>query len=570
MVGSRKIVRDAQKLQIETDVLIVGSGGAGLFAAIEAAKQDLDVTLVSKGITGRCGSTMNAYPAIQAPLRHVDKRDSPEIFLKDVVTAGHYLSNQELVMAIAKEATQPILWLDRVGAPFEKLPDGKFKQRDVPRLSTYPRVFYMQSPLCGPPIVLSLMSEIQRLNIKLLEDTMVTNLLTENRSVIGATAFDIRKGTLIVLKAKSTILATGSAAEIYPVSMPPRNNTGDGYAIAYRAGAELVDMEFVKFYVTAIFPESVRGVQSHARFFYEAGAKAVYNKLEDVVDLKFTADHGSPSAILSEVQAGRGSKHGGVYFDLSSIQPDAYKSTGRFETGRFLPRLGIKILELGPSAFGIDGGIKVDGKCKSSLPGLYAAGDVAGGFRGATYLGATGMIFALTSGIIAGKSAAKQAGSMDMPAISEDQVEAEQGRILAFLERKPKNGLRPWKLRRRLQNFMYKHVGLMRNESGLMRAVREIENLKKNDVPRLYVTSNAKTFNTEWFEALEVVNLLDTAELVARAALTRTESRGDHVRGDYPKEDNRNWLKNIMTKMEEGKMILKPVPVALNRLKPED
>jgi fumarate reductase (CoM/CoB) subunit A len=551
--------------EVDTDVLIAGSGGAGMFAAIEAIKKKQRVFMVTKGTMGRDGSTIHAYSVIQSPLGHEDPRDNPEVFCEDIIERGFRIANRKLVKAVTEASTRPVLDLDKWGVPFKKKPDGKLVQEEsfIPRLSTYARVIQFPGPLSGPPIALALRRKVCELGIDLLEYSMVTNLLTNQGAVVGGMVLDKRNGNIYVVKAKTVILATGACSEVYKVSFPPRSNTGDGQAIAYRAGAEMVDMEFAKFHNMVLYPESCRGVNVHAMQLIEAGAKLPYDRLGEAIDIELDphihSDHGNPLKVLSIVRSGKGSEYGGVYFDVGGVSSESFNKDGCFEVGRFLPRLGTSIMEIGAGVLVIDGGVKVDENCESSVKGLYATGDLLGGFWGASYIGATGVILALTSGCIAGRHAAKQASKMKTPDVSKVQIKVEFSRLTNLLEKRRKDGIRPSVMRKTLQEVMHKYVGIMRHEKGLRKAIEEIQGMKK-EILRLSVSSPNKVFNNEWGEALEVSNLVETSEMIARAALMRTETRGDHHREDFPNEDQK-WRKNIIIKREGGRIKLTTQPV---------
>jgi len=550
--------------ELETDVLVVGSGGAGMFAAIEAVKGGQRVLMVTKGTMGRDGSTIHAFPVIQSPLGHEDTRDNPEVFAEDIMKRGGQISNGKLVRAVAEASIQPVLDLDQWGVPFKKREDGRFIQEEsyVPRLSTYPRVIELPGPLSGTPIALALRRRISQLDIDLMEYSLLTSLLTDRGVVVGGVILDRRRGDIYVVKAKAVVLATGACSEVYKTSLCPRSNTADGQAIAYRVGAEMVDMEFARFYNSALYPESIRGVNVHAKQLIAAGAKLPYDRSGGEADVGLDpqhSDHGDPVRVFSVVRSGKGSERGGVYFDITGVASESFHDIGCFETGRFLPRLGTSVLELGPGVLVIDGGVRVNADCESSVGGLYATGDLLGGFWGASYTGATGVILALSSGCIAGRSAAKRANSTKMPKPSRVRIKEEVDRLMQLLVRRRKDGVRPSELRTRLQETMGRGVGVVRSESGLKGAIEEIRGMKK-EISRLSISSSVKVFNNEWVEGLEVENLVETSEMMARAALMRTETRGDHRREDYPSTDEK-WMKSIVIKKEGGRMRLTTQPV---------
>jgi succinate dehydrogenase/fumarate reductase flavoprotein subunit len=550
--------------EVETDVLVVGSGGAGMFAAIEAVKEGQRVLIVTKGTMGRDGSTIHAFPVIQSPLGHEDSRDNPEVFAEDIMKRGGAISNYKVVRAVAEASIQPVLDLNRWGVPFKKKVDGRLIQDEsyVPRLSTYARVIELPGPLSGPPIALALRRKVSELDVHLMEYSMLTSLLTNQGGVVGGMILDRKSGDIYAVKAKAVVLATGACSEVYKTSLCPRSNTGDGQAIAYRAGAEMVDMEFVRFYNMALYPESIRGVNVHAKQLIAAGAKLPYDRSGEVADIGLDpehSDHGDPVKVFSVARSGRGSERGGVYFDVGSVALESFNRIGCFETGRFLPRLGTSVLELGPGVLVIDGGVGVNENCESSVGGLYATGDLLGGFWGASYTGATGVILALSTGCIAGRSAAKRASRIKIPRLNNDQIKKEVDRLTRLLVGKKRDGVRPSELRRSLQEVMSRCVWVVRSEKGLKKAIEEIQGMKK-EIPRLCVSSPIKVFNNEWVEALEMQNLVETSEMMARAALMREETRGDHRREDFPNEDP-EWKKNIVIKKEGGRMRLRTQPV---------
>lgn len=550
--------------EIETDVLVIGSGGAGMFAAIEAVKQNQRVLMVTKGTMGRDGSTLHAHSVIQCPLGHEDPRDNPDVFAEDIMKRGAQICNRKLVNAVTQASIQPVFDLDKWGVPFKKRTDGKFVQEEsfVPRLSTYARVIQFPGPLSGPPIALALRRRISQLNIQLMEYSVLTSLLTNQGIVAGGVILCKKNGNIYIVKAKAVVLATGSCAEVYKVSTCPRNLTGDGQAIAYRAEVEMVDMEFIRFNNKAIYPESIRGVNVHAKQLIEAGAKLPYDRSGGAVDIGLDpqhSDHGDPSKVFSVVKFRKRSQRGGIYFDIGGVSPEKLNNNGCFETGRFLPRLGTSILELGLGVLLSEGGVKVDESCESSVKGLYAAGDLLGGFWGAAYTGATGIILALSSGCIAGRNAAKSSSKMKTPEVKQTQIKLEVDQLNHLLERGEKDGIRPNELRRSLQEVMERYVGFVRNDKGLRKGIEEIQRMKK-ELPHLSILSPTKVFNNEWVEALEVCNLVETAEMIARAALMRTETRGGHRREDFPNMDN-GWVKNIIIRKESGKMRLTTQPV---------
>ncbi|MFX1519659.1 MAG: FAD-dependent oxidoreductase [Promethearchaeota archaeon] len=549
----------------ETDVLIIGSGGAGLIAAIKAHDRNVKVLIVSKSkLTSGC--TAWAMGGMQAAY---DPRDSQDIHFNDTVKGSAYLSNQHLARTMVAEAMERVHDLESYGTIFIK-EDGKFKLFPFSGCS-FARAVISTDPYAGG-FVKGLIEEVKRRGIEFIENTMITTLMTKNNKVIGALGINEQTGDLLVFNAKSTILATGGAGHLYPLTTNPSILTGDGYAMAYRAGAELMDMEFIQTRVCIIQPSGLRGqpppsdglVTIGGRFYNAYGErfmKKYYpDRVEDVTRAEMSL------AAFKEIKRGAATANGGVYNDLSGVAEDDLKRFTKFmnacETEGIDPTW--QPIEWAPGVHHFMGGIKINEKCETNLPGLFAAGEVTGGIHGANRMGGNALTDVIVFGARAGIYAAERALTGDMSKIDENQISAERDRIFKIYERK--DGKAVSEARKEILTIINLYAGVARNETDLNKGIDELERIKKEVLPFLYI-SDDKTFR-KLVAALEVENLVDVGLMVAKAAAIRKESRGAHYREDYPNRDDTNWLKNVVIKYFAGEMRLETQPVQLTELKP--
>ncbi len=356
--------------------------------------------------------------------------------------------------------------------------------------------------------------------------------------------------------------------------------TGDGHSMAYRAGAELVDMEFFQFFpISSIEPEiwpGRGGRRARGRSISLDHLKLsfhIYNKWGerfmaryDPVRMEYTTRAILACAIAREVAEGRGSKNGGVYISVTHLPSnllDQIEIIQHFKED-FNINLKKECLEYGPIAHYQIGGVKINEKCETTLEGLYAAGECAGGIHGSNRLGADAISDVLVFGCLAGKFAAMRAKNLNMPHLDENQVKVEQDRIFSYL--KVGEGPRPWTVKIKLQDLMQQHAGLYKTKDGLYKILQWIDKAKKDVMPNIMIRSDTKIFNTEWKEALELVNMLEVAEMICKASLMRTETRPTHQRGKYRNRDDKNWWKNIVIKQKDGEMYFETRPVVTTRI----
>jgi len=456
-----------------TDVLVVGNGGAGLRAAVEAAERGVQVILTSKLSPDQPNSTsvIGGWGTYRKPGEEED-------YFQMVVEEGNYLNDQELAWIYAHEVVERMPELRRFGVKMH------LEVCEQERAGAVRELWYFPGPKgrLGDAIRKPLRQSAEKMGVIILDNTLVTKLLTSNHTVIGATALDLVTGDMTLISAKAIILATGGASGLYARQNNPHGTTGDGYALAYSAGAELVDMEFDTFMMS---PEQL------------------YNLFSGDPD---------ESEILSST--------GGAHYSC--------------------------------------GGIRVDQKRCSTIDGLYAAGEVAGGTFGSARLGGSSVGDIIVSGYWAGRNAAETASSRDRIALEEDQIAQEVDRLREILNR---DGPSPNTLRKEIRKVMWEKVGPIRREASLKEALEELQRLR--DKSKEMGAKNLQELCT----AIEVEFMLDVGEVIATAALKRRESRGAHWRLDHPNPDNKEWLKNIIIfRGPDGRPIIKVVPVAMTRI----
>lgn len=576
---------------IATDVLIVGSGGAGSTAAIAAAKSGLKVTIATKGRIGKCGATVTGDADLDVDSRSLKERfsqlrgsttlDSKEKFFEDVVRGGKFLNDQELVKIHCEEAP------DRL----QDLIDWGVKLDEIVHASghTYPRGVFIP----GTKLMPVLKRKVIKSGAKIFEYVMITDILTNQGRVVGAIGVDMRVGQILVFKAKAMILATGGAMRVYPFITAPEELTGDGMAMAYRAGAELCNMEFPMFLPGCfIYPKALLGVD--VPFLLSTGGSIfghLLNKQGERFMAKWapeTMEHTTRDiasvAIMSEILSGNGSPRGGVYVSLKHLPNNLIDyifewrgplrnmgfpwSYGGFDLSDFLPKEYIynNALEAAPAAHFTNGGIRINSKCETNVPGLYAAGETTSGVHGGNRLSGNAFTEMIVWGTRSGRFAAKYAAKAPKPEIDLAQVKRYKVKIMRPLE--AKTGGNAIEIRNRLRKLAWEKVGVVRDAPTLEDAIVEIQKILNEEVHKLATKAKNRRFNREWIEALQIDNMALVLLLTAKAALMRTESRAAHYRRDYPMTDYDNWTKNIIIKKVDCKPELTVVPAKITTLKP--
>jgi len=538
---------------IRSDILVIGAGGAALRAALAAQENDADVLIISKGVSGKSGVTPTALTGYQAAFGHADPADSPDVHFMDTMKSGSFLSDPKLARVLADESPESVLYLEKLGVRFQKEADGTFIQKRLDDTQSYPRSVRVGDSL-GLPIMKALSAAVRKRGIRMMSDIFVTRLLVHEGTAYGAVGLDLHTGKLILFKARAVILATGGAGSLYALSSNPPETTGDGYMLAYREGGQLMDMEFFLFLGHAILhPTSARGVLYPFQYLLSLGARHLYNAEGKAFITDYTPDgSANPArdlyarAIHWEVRAGRGSLHGGAYFDPFSLPREVLDKELPSQTA-FLEKLGVdlsKPIEVGVAGHFLCGGVRIDEWCRTSITGLFAIGEVAGGVHGGARIGGNALAELFVFGRRGGEEAARYARNMnaDIPSGEELRViEEEKAHIERILA--SRGGPRPQKLLARLQNSMWQNVSVIRNKTGLEAALCDIASIRQ-ELPSVSLASSDGVFNLDLMATLELEFMVELAEIITQAALMRGESRASHFREDFPELDE-NWNCNI-------------------------
>ncbi len=583
----------------EHDVLVIGAGGAGLRAAIEASSEGLSVGLVCKSLLGKAHTVM-AEGGIAAALANVDDRDGWKTHFSDTMRGGQYLNNWRMAELHAKEAPARVRELEEWGAVFDRTKDGRILQRNFGG-HKYPRLAHV-GDRTGLEMIRTLQDHGIHQGIDVHMECTVVELLKNGERVVGAFGYDRERGRFRVFKAKAVILASGGIGRAFKITSNSWEYTGDGHALAYRAGAELIDMEFVQFHPTGmVWPPSVKGIlvtegvrgeggvlrnNEGRRFMFDDIPELYKHQTADNEEEGWIYTQGDKNArrppelltrdhvarcIVRELKEGRGSPHGGVYLDISWIKEKLPNSAEHIQKKlpsmyhQFKQLAGIDIttepMEVGPTTHYVMGGIRVNADTQmSSVPGLFAAGEVAAGLHGANRLGGNSLSDLVVFGKRAGEYASKFAKEYGSSHLDEGQVEEIARIALEPLERQG-HGEAPYQLQYELQDLMQKQVGIVRNHTELSQAAEALNKLKQR-AKHVEATGN-REYNSGWHTALDLRNLLPVAEAVARAALERKESRGAHFREDHLGKDE-NWGKKtlVINQATDGSMNIRSETIA--------
>jgi len=554
---------------LKTDVLVIGGGGAGVRAAIEADNQGVEVCLVSKGPISNSGLTPLAYPSLQASFGVSDSRDNQDVHYEDIVKIGRQLCDQDLARVLADEIVERVYDLEKYGVSFKKLEDGRFFQVHHPGQS-YPRNLYLTKGGFG--LIHGLKKEIKRRpNVKILEDFCVSILLKDQEEVVGAFGLNLRDGRFYAIRAKSTILACGGYEEIWGLTDTAPDSTGDGVFLGYHAGADVIDMEMALYYPAAFaYPESVRGVLIQ----YETllAKEKLDFRLVNTAGKEFLPEGPLPvrdtlmRLMFTEIEEGRGTEHNAVYIDpsLSSKSPEEIDKCIEELIkipDRNLKSLGIDMrterLETSPAVHYTLGGVHINAKTESTTPGLYAAGENASNIHGANRISGNALaetqVFGRRAGSYASEYAKKKSHS-DSPL---EDAENELQKWNGFGEKK-EDGIRANVVRREMKQAMDRYMGPNRNDKGMNLVLDKILDLKQNGLPKVEVATGG-VFNTDWRTAIEVGMTLDLAELTIRSALFRKETRGHHFRSDFPEALETPQHTLVKTKDQDIELTYKPI-----------
>jgi succinate dehydrogenase/fumarate reductase flavoprotein subunit len=563
-------------LDISCDVLILGSGGAGLLAALHAARTNphLRIILASKGLIGKSGCTRMVQGGYNAVL---DPADSLDKHLADTLKGGQFINHQELAYTLVRNAPRMIHELETViGCFFDRRPDGHIHQKPFAGQS-FDRTVH-RGDLTGIEIMGRLGDALFAAPVHVLEEVRALDLVrsADGSRIAGAVLLDPRRGEFVRVRARVTVLATGGGARMYRVAAPSLEKTGDGMAMALRAGATMVDMEMYQFHPTGLLAGASRmtgmvleeGLRGAGGVLTNALGERYMERYDPVRKERSTRDVVSRSSYM-EIVAGRGTPQGGVFIDLSHLGADVVQQMfpGMVERCTdFGYDLRRQPVEVSPTAHFHMGGVKIDADCHTDLPGLLAAGEDSGGAHGSNRLGGNGVAESTVFGAIAGEVAAREADCISAAQLDPAQVADIERRALQPLDG-GSSGEDPFAIRSRLEALMWDGVGLVRDGPGMTRALDEIHALKVRATRQTVPSS--RRLNLAWTESLDVQNLLQVAEAVTRSALARTESRGAHYRGDFPSQDDAHWLSNVYLRCTDGVAPrLWTEPVAFTRMSP--
>lgn len=589
----------------EHDVIVIGAGGAGLRAAIEASGNGVSVGLICKSLLGKAHTVM-AEGGMAAAMGNVDDRDNWRVHFADTMRGGQYVNNWRMAELHAKEAPERVRELEAWGAVFDRTKDGKILQRNFGG-HRYPRLAHV-GDRTGLELIRTLQDHGIHQGIEVYMEVTVLSLLKDGDRVVGCLAYEREHGRFRIFKCKALVLATGGVGRAYKITSNSWEGTGDGHALAYDAGAELIDMEFIQFHPTGmVWPPSVRGILVTEGVRGEGGiltnSEGHRFMFDDIPDnyKEQTADNeeegwryvtGDKDArrppelltrdhvarcIIREVKAGRGSPHGGVFLDIAWIKekiqnaPEHIKKKLPSMYHQFMQLANLDItttpMEVGPTTHYIMGGIRVDGDTQaSSVPGLFAAGECAAGINGANRLGGNSLSDLIVFGKRAGEYAAQFAKEHGAGTVNPEEIAEKAKAALEPFERE--GGENPFAIQSDLQNMMQGHVGIVRSHDEMVEALNGLDVLKSR-AARAFVPGNVD-FNPGWHTTLDLHNLLTVSEAITRAAIERRESRGGHFRDDHPAKDPEYAKFNFVLKKGDGggmEIRREPIPAMPDYLK---
>ena len=579
-------------------MLVIGAGGAGLRAAIEASAAGVKVGLICKSLLGKAHTVM-AEGGSAAALANVDERDSWKVHFADTMRGGQYVNNWRMAELHAKEAPDRVRELEAWGALFDRTSDGRILQRNFGG-HKYPRLAHV-GDRTGLEMIRTLQDHGIHRGLDVHMEFTVVTLLTEGSRVVGAFGYERERGRFKAFKAKAVVLATGGIGRAFRITSNSWEGTGDGHGLAYEVGAELIDMEFVQFHPTGmIWPPSVQGIlvtegvrgeggvlrnSEGRRFMFDDIPENYRSQTADNPEEGWRYTQGDKNArrppelltrdhvarcIVREIKEGRGSKHGGVYLDIAWIKeklpnaPDHIRRKLPSMYHQFKELAGIDItteaMEVGPTTHYVMGGVRVDADTQmSTLPGLFAAGECAAGINGANRLGGNSLSDLLVFGKRAGEYAADFAKKNGTVKLDERQIETATSRALAPFERGAA-AENPFKIQQDLQGTMQDLVGIVRMENEMVQALARVAEYKKR-AENAGVTGH-REYHTGWHTALDLRNLLIVSEAITLSAIDRKESRGGHFRQDYPDKAAPFGTLNIVTKKApDGSMQVSHVPL---------
>ncbi len=545
---------------IKSEVLIIGSGGAGCRAAIEVSNQGKEPLIVSKGLSFRSGCTGMAEGGYNAVLKLVDPDDSFEAHYKDTIKGGSYLNDPKLVNILTRESPERLHDLEEYGALFDRQESGVLNQRPF-GAQTYRRTCF-QGDRTGHEIMTALKEEINKRNIETIDEVMITSLILDDKQslmpkVIGAVGLDLKNSKTIFFQSKAVILATGGSGQLFPITSNTIQKNGDGFALAWNVGAELLDMEEIQFHPTGMaFPDSKKGVlvteavrAEGGRLINSEGERFMgrYDERMELASRDVVA-----RAIYNEIQEGRGSEHGGVYLSVAHLDPDYIDEKLETMVLQF-EDIGVDIknepMEVAPTAHHHMGGVRIDEDGRTTIENLFACGEVCGGVHGGNRLGGNALADTQVFGKRAGFTAALACDIADYEYNIAD-VEEEEERIKSLIK---KGSIKPQDMKKEIQQLMWDNVSIVRNEFKLRHALKRLTKMKE-EIKDLDV-KDVEQYNTSLVTALEVINMIEICILIVKSAMLRRESRGAHYREDFPQSNDKIWRKSIVMSQNRVKFM---------------
>lgn len=548
---------------VKCDVLIIGGGGAAAMAALSAMKLGADVAIVSKEASFVGGATIQSSGGIS--IVH-ESADSPETFYKDTMRGGGNLNNPKLVKILSERTMASMVKLEDCGFYLDRTSANRMRTVIHSEGHSWPRGYLDRRENLGWCHALG--QALARSSVSFYPEIMILKLLVNQGQVVGALGFSIVTGEYLVFNAKAVLLATGGLGQIYEVTTNAKTLSGDGFTMAWDVGAKLIDMEMVQFLPLAFpYPKAKRGIIIGMCSLFGPNVK-LYNGLGerymrkyDPERLEYTTRDTASRANFTEIMQGRGTERGAIIVDPTENDPSLL---WRHRNG--LPLIYKRVrdvfgedaaswkkpFEAIPSQHFFMGGVMIDENCKSTVPGLFAVGEVSGGVQGANRLSGNALTEILVFGDLAGEKAAQWVADRKLIPPDTREIEDEISKWESKFNSEPSDGVRPFRIREKIQKTMWSYLGPVRDRVGMEKAAAALEGIQRDDLKQISLGTHQPIYNREKVEAAETEFMVKTALAIARSALTREESRGSHYREDFPLADDEHWLKNIVVSKDEG------------------